>query len=916
MTADTPFDSLLDSLRERAKELSCLYQVEEILERKGCSDGELMEAIVRVLPSGWARPDLCRVQIRLEGEVWQSSGFVDRPPILFADVLVQDKVVGRVSVAYGGEFESAAPPFLGEERRLLDTVALRIGQTLLHRSLGPVFRELSLLRSEASGGSRSWQSVVDMLRITDPDLYLLVSRRMLNHLCSVGVAEAKALLEQISEGLKGGSNGEHDGINRPMRRLSAKPTRPNADRIVEIAGRHLSDDMILSHIQRWLTEHKVNYLVTVLEDNSANLADLVDAITRFKESGVSENELSQSLLRAIRVSLIRRFFSRRLEFIRLAKQLVTLDDFYDLTRRLIYPTSSHGHLGGKSAGLFMAMQVVADMAQEHSVLAGIKVPKTWYVASDAVVDFLHYNHLEELLEHKYRPIEHVRNEYPNIVALFKNSSFSPSMIRSLSLALDDLGDKPLVVRSSSLLEDSAGAAFSGKYKSLFLANQGTKQERLAALQDAIAEVYASMFGPDPIQYRAERELLDFPEEMGIMIQEVVGSRVGDYLLPAFGGVAFGNNEFRWSPRIRRKDGLCRLVPGLGTRAVDRLSNDYPILVAPGQPGLRVNAAVDEVVRYAPRYADVINLRTNSIETVEVAHLLKVAGRSYPRFRQVFSIIREGVILPPNAMTDPDAEQMVVSFDGLLRDTSFVAQIRTLLHVLEGHYGMAVDIEFAADGQDFYLLQCRAQSSLQDRTSVTLPREVSPEQIVFTANRYVSDGYVAEITQVVYVVPEQYDRINDMSRLKAVGQAVGRLNGILPKRKFVLIGPGRWGSRGDIKLGVSVTYSDINETAALIEVAFKKGNYLPDLSFGTHFFQDLVEASILYLPLYPDDPDVRFNEEWLLTSRNALVDFLPEAESLADVVRVIDVAQATGGRTLRIFMDGDAGKAMALLVSRD
>ena len=90
------------------------------------------------------------------------------------------------------------------------------------------------------------------------------------------------------------------------------------------------------------------------------------------------------------------------------------------------------------------------------------------------------------------------------------------------------GETPLVVRSSSLLEDQFGAAFSGKYKSLFLANQGQKAERLAALLDAISEVYASTFGPDPIEYRAERNLLDFHEEMGIMIQEVVGTRVGKY----------------------------------------------------------------------------------------------------------------------------------------------------------------------------------------------------------------------------------------------------------------------------------------------------------------------------------------------------------------------------------------------------
>ena len=95
-------------------------------------------------------------------------------------------------------------------------------------------------------------------------------------------------------------------------------------------------------------------------------------------------------------------------------------------------------------------------------------------------------------------------------------------------------------------------------------------------------------------------MLDVHEEMGILIQEVVGQTVGKYFMPACSGVAFSHNEFRWSPRIKREDGLLRLVPGLGTRAVDRVADDYPVLVAPGQPNLRANVTVEEVLRYSPQ----------------------------------------------------------------------------------------------------------------------------------------------------------------------------------------------------------------------------------------------------------------------------------------------------------------------------
>ena len=151
-------------------------------------------------------------------------------------------------------------------------------------------------------------------------------------------------------------------------------------------------------------------------------------------------------------------------------------------------------------------------------------------------------------------------------------------------------------------------------------------------------------------------------------------------------------------------------------------------------------------------------------------------------------------------------------------------------------------------------------------------------------------------------------------MRDVGRAVGRLNKLLPKRQFILVGPGRWGSRGDIKLGVPVTYSDINNAAMLIEVARQRGNYLPELSFGTHFFQDLVEASIRYLPLYPDDPTTVFNELFFRRSRNVLEEVLPEFSRLAGTLRVTDVPLETGGLILRVLMNADLDQAVGFLAS--
>ncbi|MCK4373621.1 MAG: pyruvate, phosphate dikinase, partial [candidate division Zixibacteria bacterium] len=354
-------------------------------------------------------------------------------------------------------------------------------------------------------------------------------------------------------------------------------------------------------------------------------------------------------------------------------------------------------------------------------------------------------------------------------------------------------------------------------------------------------------------------------------------------------------EFRWSPRIRRQDGLVRLVPGMGTRAVDRVGDDYPALLAPGQPGLSVNVGVDEIVRYSPKKIDVINLQTNSFETLDIEAFLKEVGEEIPGLNDIVSILHEdGVIRPVGLTTDLSDETSVVTFEGLFRRTPFIKQIQTILRTLEQEIGIPVDIEFGSDGHNLFLLQCRPQSSSDQSAPVPIPRDVPKDRIVFSANRFVSNGNVPDITHIVYVVGSEYEKLASRSEMVSVGRAVGKLNKLLPKRKFILMGPGRWGSRGDIKLGVNVTYSDINNTAVLIEVARKKGDYVPDLSFGTHFFQDLVEANIRYLPLYPDDTGIVFDEQFLDRSHNILADILPEFAWLSDTVRVIDVPGSIDG----------------------
>ena len=914
MTRDeTQVGVILRELQERAKELNCLYKVDELLNRPDLSLAEIFLAMIGVLPPGWQYPHDCQARIVFEEQVIQPPDFAPTPFVQSADIVVQGEVVGSVEVSYRVQMpKSDEGPFLKEERKLIETIADRIANHVMQRRLKTAFEGLSAAADGLASDKGEWRVVLEFLRDTDPVLLRRISRKLINHLSWGGVQEAKELLQR--DGVATLADAAIPGDeNRPLRRDVPARFVDLTTEAFRIASQHLSESEILSCVTTWIKEEKCSFLVRCLENLATSLGEVIEAIERYQHSAVEESELSLSTQKGLRVSLIRRFFSENLEFINIAKNFIEVKDFYDLLGRIIFPPDCHGKLGGKSAGLFLAKKIIEKAPEANGQLRQVKVPRTWYITSDWILNFVHHNELEDVLNWKYMEIDQVRQEYPHLVALFKSSSFPSELAKGLSLALDELGERPLIVRSSSLLEDRAGSAFSGKYKSLFLGNQGTKEERLAALMDAVAEVYASIFGPDPTEYRAERGLLDVHEEMGLMIQEVVGQKVGKYFLPACSGVAFSNNEFRWSARISRGDGLVRLVPGLGTRAVDRVNDDYPVLIAPGQPNLRVNVTVEEVLKYSPKRVDVINLEANAFETVDSLELLRYCGANYPQIRHFVSIIEhdriEQLVGP---VPDFGTRDVVFSFEGLIRKTPFVARIRELLTLLQAKLGTPVDIEFAYDGEDFYLLQCRPQSYSGDAVPVAIPQNLPLDKVIFSANRFVSNGKVPEITHIVYVDLEGYSQLSDQAAMRDVGRAVGRLNKLLPKRQFILIGPGRWGSRGDIKLGVPVTYSEINNTAMLIEVARQRGNYLPDLSFGTHFFQDLVEASIRYLPLYPDDPQTAFKEEFLHRSRSVLEELLPEFAHLSDTLRVIDVPKETGGLILRVLMNAELDQAVAYL----
>jgi len=360
-----------------------------------------------------------------------------------------------------------------------------------------------------------------------------------------------------------------------------------------------------------------------------------------------------------------------------------------------------------------------------------------------------------------------------------------------------------------------------------------------------------------------------------------------------------------------------MVAGMGTRAVERVGEDYPRMVALSHPQLRPESGSNQIRHYSQYYMDVIDLQRNQFDTRRIGEVL---GADYPNLRLLASV-DQGDYITQMVFNDEglDPNKLVMTFDGLISQTAYVDHLKWALKALEFGYGRPVDIEFTlALGREYprpsielHLLQCRAQSVHYLAEEVSFPEKLAESDIVFGTVKLVPTGRVRNIDYIVYVDPEKYMLSNDPFRKLEVGRLIGRINQRLEGKSFILMGPGRWGSN-NADLGVKVGYADIYNSRALVEIGWGQGPSRPTLSYGTHFFQDLVEAHIYPLAIFPGEQGNPFRQAFFDEALNALPALLPDDARYADAVKVIDVSATTGGRTLELVMSGEEGRALAFL----
>ncbi|HNY73660.1 MAG TPA: PEP/pyruvate-binding domain-containing protein, partial [Syntrophales bacterium] len=557
--------------------------------------------------------------------------------------------------------------------------------------------------------------------------------------------------------------------------------------------------------------------------------------------------------------LSRVLIGRERRMLALARDYFTLEDLLSIKDRLI----GTGFIGGKSVGMLLARNILRRDG-DFDWSRHLELHDSFYIGSDVFYSYIVQNGWWKILMAQKTKEGYFTNAR-ELQARMLRGVFPEEVKEQFQLMLEYYGQSPIIVRSSSLLEDAFGNAFAGKYESFFCVNQGTPEQRYEALEDAVRRIFASTMNEDALTYRLQRGLDQHDEQMALLVQRVSGSHRRHYFFPEVAGVGLSYNTFVWNQGMDPRAGMLRIVFGLGTRAVNRVENDYPRIVALDAPLVKPHGALEDIRRFSQHDVDVLNLEDNRFHSLSLS---QVVGEGLDARLDLIGVRDTEAAERLRATGRRVPDLWVLTFDEFMTATPFTEIMSRMLKTLEEVYSYPVDIEFTAnfnaEGRlQVNLLQCRPFQTKGQNVRMAIPGKIKKQRILLRQEGNFMGGSVSQpLNRIIYIDPQGYARLS-LSEKYDVARLVGRLNKLIEDREntpTALFGPGRWGTTTPA-MGVPVTFSEINNIAAIAEIAYQDGSLIPDLSFGTHFFQDLVEMDIFYMAIYPDKKGVLFNREW-------------------------------------------------------
>ena len=565
-------------------------------------------------------------------------------------------------------------------------------------------------------------------------------------------------------------------------RYSAKMFLPHAWDPGDGTLRTVEDGVALSRYYRVLEEEEAQEQDQSLDSHDRFFSAARMAFRQGSFSRETERQIVESTMTKDRrlQEMLRRYFEPR--------------DYFLLRDRM----AGSGSIGGKACGMLLARKIVRKELPGYE--SCLEPHDSFYIGSDVFYTYIVSNNCWEL-RIAQRTKEGYFSRAEELRQALLTGEFPGNIREKFRSILDYFGQSPVIVRSSSFLEDGFGNAFAGKYESVFCVNQGSPAERLQEFEDAVRTVYASTMDVSALEYRKQRGLEDRDEQMAVLDTE--------------------KNAWR-------------------TVEADKAAEDMP---------LWLRRAV-----------------------MERDHEAEAALRRMGKERQVWFI----------------------TCQGLLENKEFTDYMRELLRVLERAYGNPVDIEYTVnlDQEGRFvvnLLQCRPLYTGSRNGKVEIP-PVPEEQVLFSLqDSSVGDSASRRIDVVVQIDPRAYYGYPYGQKYRAA-EAVGRINRYYrgQGKSLLLTAPGRIGTSSP-ELGVPVKFADISGFAGICEVSDSRAGYMPELSYGSHMFQDLVEAGIFYAAVWMDRRTRSYHPELTEKCENVFPAICPDMPELFSMFRVTETA---------------------------
>jgi len=577
---------------------------------------------------------------------------------------------------------------------------------------------------------------------------------------------------------------------------------------------------------------------------------------------------------------------------KMVKKHFTADDYFDVRNHMV----GTGMIGGKACGMLLARAIIRNRQEDIDEV--LEPHDSFYIGSDMYYTYIVDNGLWDT-RIKQRTDEgyfEVADEFANKLM---NGIFSPAMEEQFVRIIEYYGQDPYIIRSSSILEDGFGNAFAGKYESVFCTNRGTPREKLEEFEHAIKVVYASSMSLSALDYRKRRGLDKRDEQMALLVQRVSGSHYGSYYMPCAAGVGYSYSPYRIMKDSDPKAGMLRLVMGLGTSAVDRTEGSYPRIVNLDMPKKTSYSSSADKHKFSQGKSEVIDMNERCLKKLSLEDI----ESELPNYLRRILLEHDYDAELRLREIGRNREVEFISCAGLVDNDKLMEQMKRMLRCISDEYDYPIDTEFTINISDngeysIDLLQCRPLQVQKASKGSVMPKDVDESNIFFeTIGASMGMSKVSKLDIIVYVDPVNYYNMPYKEK-DFVAKLVGKINWHYrdTDKNMMLIVPGRVGTSSP-ELGVPTTFADISAYGIICEVEESKAGYNPELSYGSHIFQDLVEANILYTAMFNNDKTLHYNPDKLAASPD-IIDQFEARESLRDIVHVYDVSS----RDFRIYND--------------